>query len=72
MPGEATPRYTAWIVAQDRPPGCTTEENTVSQMSLPRVEPPGARHRAEHELPFVTFFEGFDFQLLQANVENGL
>jgi hypothetical protein len=29
-------------------------------------------HRAENDLPFVTFFEGLDFQLLQASVENGL
>src|SRR5215831_14016332 len=44
----------------------------MSQMALPKVAPPAALHRAESDLPFVTFFEGLDFQLLQASVENGL
>ena len=33
---------------------------------------PAALHRGERELPFVTFMEGLDIQLLQASVENGL
>ncbi len=44
----------------------------MSQMALPKVAAPTALHRAESDLPFVTFFEGLDFQLLQASVENGL
>src|SRR5215813_13154547 len=41
-------------------------------MTTPKIEPPGALHRADSDPPFVTFFEGLDFQLLQASVENGL
>ncbi len=41
-------------------------------MTVPAIEPPGALHRGERDLPFVTFFQGLDFQLLQANVETGL
>ena len=37
----------------------------MSQMALPRIEPPSALHRGQGDLPFVTFFEGLDFQLLQ-------
>ena len=44
----------------------------MTQSNLARIAPPNALHRAEGELPFVTFFEGLDFQLLQASVENGL
>ena len=44
----------------------------MTQSNLARITPPNALHRAEGELPFVTFFEGLDFQLLQASVENGL
>ena len=44
----------------------------MNQMALPKMAPPAALHRAETDLPFVTFFEGLDFQLLQASVENGL
>ena len=44
----------------------------MTQTNLARIAPPSALHRAESELPFVTFFEGLDFQLLQASVENGL
>ena len=33
---------------------------------------PAALHRGARELPFVTFVEGLDIQLLQASVENGL
>lgn len=44
----------------------------MNQMALPKIAPPAALHRAENDLPFVTFFEGLDFQLLQASVENGL
>ena len=33
---------------------------------------PAALHRGERELPFVTFMQGLDIQLLQASVENGL
>jgi len=36
------------------------------------MAPPSALHRAQSDLPFVTFFEGLEFQLLQASVENGL
>src|SRR5262249_60195953 len=42
------------------------------QMAAPKIEPPNALHRAAGDLPFVTFFEGLDFQLLQASVEQGL
>ena len=34
--------------------------------------PPSALHRGERELPFVTFMEGLEIQLLQADVEAGL
>jgi quercetin dioxygenase-like cupin family protein len=44
----------------------------MNQTALPKVAPPAALHRAQNDLPFVTFFEGLDFQLLQASVENGL
>ena len=44
----------------------------MDQMALRKIAPPAALHRAENDLPFVTFFEGLDFQLLQASVENGL
>src|SRR5215510_9696304 len=44
----------------------------MNQMVVPKIEPPAALHRGESDLPFVTFFEGLDFQLLQASVENGL
>ena len=44
----------------------------MTQSTAARIAPPSALHRAEDELPFVTFFEGLDFQLLQASVENGL
>ena len=44
----------------------------MSQTNLARIAPPSALHRAENELPFVPFFEGLEFQLLQASVENGL
>jgi 2,4'-dihydroxyacetophenone dioxygenase len=33
---------------------------------------PPALHRGEGELPFVTFLEGVEIQLVQASVENGL
>jgi quercetin dioxygenase-like cupin family protein len=33
---------------------------------------PPALHRGERDLPFVTFVEGLDIQLLQASVEQGL
>ena len=33
---------------------------------------PAALHRGERELPFVTFMEGLDIQLLQASVATGL
>ena len=56
-----------------KPPAVISEEESVmSQMALPKVAAPTALHRAESDLPFVTFFEGLDFQLLQASVENGL
>ena len=42
-----------------------------STVSAVPVLPP-ALHRGERELPFVTFMEGLDIQLLQASVENGL
>jgi hypothetical protein len=29
----------------------------MNQMTLPRIAPPGALHRGESDLPFVTFFE---------------
>ena len=44
----------------------------MNQLTLTKIAPPAALHRAEGALPFVTFFEGLDFQLLQASVENGL
>lgn len=44
----------------------------MTQANAAKIAPPSALHRAESELPFVTFFEGLDFQLLQASVENGL
>jgi hypothetical protein len=44
----------------------------MSQMTLPKIVPPGAQHRGESDLPFVTFFEGLEFQLLQVSIENGL
>ncbi|HSV05340.1 MAG TPA: 2,4'-dihydroxyacetophenone dioxygenase family protein [Candidatus Binatus sp.] len=44
----------------------------MNQMTLPKIEPPAALHRAASDLPFVTFLDGLDFQLLQASVENGL
>jgi quercetin dioxygenase-like cupin family protein len=44
----------------------------MSQMTRPAIEPPSALHRAERELPFVTFLDGLDFQLLQASVDHGL
>jgi quercetin dioxygenase-like cupin family protein len=44
----------------------------MSQTNLARIAPPSALHRAENELPYVSFFEGLEFQLLQASVENGL
>jgi 2,4'-dihydroxyacetophenone dioxygenase len=44
----------------------------MSTTTLPRIEPPSALHRAQSDLPYVTFFEGLDFQLLQASVEHGL
>jgi len=44
----------------------------MNQMALSKLAVPAALHRAEEDLPFVTFFEGLDFQLLQASVENGL
>lgn len=44
----------------------------MNQMTLPPLSTPHAMHRAASELPFVTFFPGFEFQLLQASVENGL
>jgi 2,4'-dihydroxyacetophenone dioxygenase len=40
--------------------------------TMPKIEAPSALHRAERDLPFVTFFEGLDFQLLQASIEHGL
>ena len=43
---------------------------TSTATSLPVLPP--ALHRGESELPFVTFMEGLDIQLLQASVENGL
>jgi quercetin dioxygenase-like cupin family protein len=39
---------------------------------MPKLELPAALHRAESDLPFVTFLEGLDIQLLQASVEQGL
>ncbi len=42
-----------------------------STVSAVPVLPP-ALHRGERELPFVTFMEGLDIQLLQASAENGL
>src|SRR4029077_17454582 len=47
-------------------------ERVMNQMTLPKIEPPAALHRAASDLPFVTFLDGLDFQLLQASVENGL
>ena len=44
----------------------------MSPTTAAKIAPPTALHRAEDDLPFVTFFEGLDFQLLQASVENGL
>jgi 2,4'-dihydroxyacetophenone dioxygenase len=44
----------------------------MSAMARPKLEPPAALHRAESELPFVSLFDGLEFQLLQASVENGL
>ena len=44
----------------------------MSAMAMPKLEPPAALHRAESELPFVSLFDGLEFQLLQASVENGL
>ena len=41
-------------------------------MTVPKIDPPSALHRAQGYLPFVTFFDGLDFQLLQASVEHGL
>src|SRR5215510_9033108 len=41
-------------------------------MTSPKIEPPTALHLGQGDLPFVTFFEGLDFQLLQASVEHGL
>ena len=42
----------------------------MNRIALSKIAPPSALHRAENDLPFVTFFEGLDFQLLQASVEN--
>src|SRR5262249_55688823 len=50
----------------------TTRGGIMRQMAAPKIEPPNALHRAAGDLPFVTFFEGLDFQLLQASVEQGL
>jgi quercetin dioxygenase-like cupin family protein len=44
----------------------------MSTMAASILQPPSALHRAEGELPFVSFFEGLAFQLLQASVEQGL
>lgn len=44
---------------------------TIASSSAASILPP-ALHRGEDELPFVTFMEGLDIQLLQASVENGL
>jgi quercetin dioxygenase-like cupin family protein len=44
----------------------------MTALTAPKVELPSALHRAHDELPFVTFFDGLDFQLLQASVEQGL
>jgi len=44
----------------------------MSQTVPTKLAPPGALHRAESELPFVSFFPGLAFQLLQASIENGL
>ena len=44
----------------------------MSAMAMSKLEPPAALHRAESDLPFVSFMEGLEFQLLQASVENGL
>ena len=41
-------------------------------MTASKIELPAALHRAHDELPFVTFFDDLDFQLLQASVEQGL
>ena len=43
----------------------------MSEMALPKIAPPAALPRAENDLPFVTFLDGLDFQLLQASVESG-
>ena len=43
---------------------------TSTATAVPALPP--ALHRAESELPFVTFMEGMDIQLLQASVESGL
>ena len=44
----------------------------MNQMTVPGITPPGALHRGERDLPFVTFLDGLDFQLLQVSIENGL
>ena len=48
------------------------KEHPMTGMTASKIELPAALHRAHDELPFVTFFDGLDFQLLQASVEQGL
>ena len=44
----------------------------MSQTTRPTIAPPSALHRAQSDLPFVTFLEGLEFQLLQASIDHGL
>lgn len=44
----------------------------MGKIDVPFAKLPGALHRGEQELPFVTFMEGLELQLLQADVEKGL
>lgn len=41
-------------------------------VALQTADIPSAHHRGANELPFVTFMEGLDIQLLQADVDTGL
>ena len=52
--------------------GYHAEEGFMTGMTSPKIAPPTALHLGQGDLPFVTFFEGLDFQLLQASVEHGL
>ncbi|MDB5985557.1 MAG: ChrR Cupin-like domain [Nevskia sp.] len=44
----------------------------MGKIDAPFAGIPSALHRGEQELPFVTFMDGLQLQLLQADVEKGL